>query len=223
MEQHNLSLRVASTLSLANYIAAQMDNIYPADGRNSDVEQVMTVLPGALERLRPILESVRNYDSGHFNHFHSLQYATLLYLLSNESWRVDRKCQLAERLYCLNRTLSSLDLFYAITMPEVFFISHGLGTVLGNATYGTRLVVFQNVTVGRVGADRPVIGRNVVLFPGAVVTGTATIGDNSVVAAGVVVHGIGIPPDTVVQMKDGQLKLGSRKRDYAALYFHPER
>jgi serine O-acetyltransferase len=222
VQQGNLSLRAGTTLSLANHIAAQLDNIYPAEGRNTDTEQVMTVLPRALERLRPIVASVRNFDPGHFNHFHSLQYATLLYLLSNEQWGMDPKSQLAERLYCLNRALSSLDLFYAIRMPEVFFISHGLGTVLGNATYGTRLVVFQNVTVGRVGTDRPVIGTNVVLFPGAVVTGRTVIGDNSVVAAGVVVHGIDIPPDTVATMEGGQLKLGSRKRDYAALYFRPD-
>jgi len=218
----NLSLRAGTALSLANHVAAQLDNIYPAEGRNSDAEQVMTVLPRALERLRPIVETVRNYEPGHFNHFHSLQYATLLYLLSNEQWHLDPNSQFAERLYCLNRTLSSLDLFYAITMPEVFFISHGLGTVLGNATYGTRLVVFQNVTVGRVGTDRPVIGTNVVLFPGAVVTGGSVIGDNSVIAAGVAVHGIEIPPGTVARTEGGQLKLGLRKRDYAALYFRPD-
>jgi serine O-acetyltransferase len=217
--QFGLTLRAGNVLSLARYVATQLNNMFPAGGMESDVDQVMAVLPAALERLLPITFAVRSYEPGFFNHFHTLQYATLLYLLGNEQWQTEPTSGLADRLFCLNRSLNSIDLFHAVKMPEVFFISHGLGTVLGNAIYGTRLVVFQNVTVGRVGEDKPVVGQNVVLYPGAIVTGSAVIGENSVISAGTVVHGTRVPENTIATGRGRKLVFQPRKRDYAALYF----
>ena len=214
-----LSLRAGNSAALARYVARQLDSQFPAEGVNADAEQIAELLPRALERLRPILAAVRNFEPGAFNHFNSLQYASFLYLLGNEQWRARPTDALADRLFCLNRALNSIDLFYAVQMPEVFFLSHGLGAVLGNATYGERCVFFQNVTVGRVAAARPVIGRNVVLYPGAVVTGNAVIGDGCVIAAGTIVHGERIESDHVARTSAGGLVLTPRKRDYASLYF----
>lgn len=214
-----LALRAGSPAALARYVARQLDSLVPADGADADAEQVRALVPHALERLRPILAAVRNFDPGRFNHFNALQYATFLYLLGNEQWHRSTTDALADRLFCLNRALNAIDLFHAVPMPEVFFISHGLGAVLGNASYGDRLVVFQNVTVGRVADARPVLGQNVVLYPGAVVTGDAVVGDNCVIAAGTVIHGARIPSDTVVSAGADGLVLTPRRRDYAGLYF----
>lgn len=214
-----LTLRAGSVSALARYVAKQLDNLMPEDGFDTDLEQIMNVLPQTLERLRPILASVRNFDPTTFNHFNSLQYATFLYLLGNEQWLIRPIDTLADRLFCLNRALNGLDLFHAVQMPEVFFLSHGLGAVLGNATYGNRLVAFQNVTVGRVGDDRPVLGSGVVLYPGACVTGNAVIGNNCVVAAGTVVHGVQIPSNSIVKAGPNGVIITPRKRDFSSLYF----
>ena len=214
-----LRLRAGTPRALAGYIATQLHHLLPCEGLDSDTARVFRVLPEALERIRPILAAVTAFRPDEFDHFHSLQYATLLYLLGNTQSRLAEVDPLADRLFNLNRIINSIDLFHGIVMPEVFFISHGLGTVLGNATYGNRLVVFQNVTVGRIGADRPMIGKNVVLYPGSVVTGRTSIGDNSVIAAGTVVHGTEVPPDTLAVTQGGDLTLRPRRKDYAALYF----
>ena len=214
-------LRAGSVVDLARYIAKQLDSLFPMEGVEVDAERLLGLLPNALERLRPILEAVRNFDPTTFNHFNSLQYATFLYLLSNEQWRASPSDAMADRLFCLNRALNSIDLFYSVQMPEVFFISHGLGLVLGNATYGNRCVVFQHVTVGRVAEERPVIGQNVVLYPGVVVTGRAVVGDNSIVSAGAVVHSVHIPDDTVAKSGPNGLVLTPRRRDYVGLYLRP--
>ena len=217
-----VKVAAGSSKALACFIAAQLDHIVPGDGRDADETLVATLLPVALMRIVPILDAVHSFTPGCFNHLNSLQYATLLYLLAHEQWCRFGPGPAADRLFCLNRTLNAIDLFYAVQLPPVFFISHGLGTVLGNAIYGNRLVVFQNVTVGRVGDDRPTIGANVVLYPGAVVTGKAIIGDRSVVAAGTVVHGCEVPPDSIVTTNGGALVIRPRRRDYAELYFRPK-
>jgi serine O-acetyltransferase len=181
----------------------------------------MELLPVALHRIRPIIAAVTIYEPDAFDHFHSLQYSSLLYLLGNVQWHLDPTNSIGDRLFCLNRALNSLDLHHAVTMPEVFFISHGLGAVLGNARYGDRLVVFQGVTVGRVGQARPVLGNNVVLYPGATVTGNCVVGDNCVIGAGTVLHGANVPSDSIVTQRGGELIFEPRKRDYSALYYRP--
>lgn len=217
----NLHLAIGSEKALARYVARQLDNLFQEDGLASDLALISPLVAPALERLRPILASVRCFDPACFNHFNSLQYASWLYLLANEHWRRSGDTVLASRLFCLNRALNAIDLFYSVEMPEVFFISHGLGTVIGNATYGKRLVVFQNVTVGRVGQDRPQVGDNVVLYPGAVVTGKAVIGNNCVVSAGTVLHGVSVPDNTVVKWNSGQLEFISTSKDYTNIYLYP--
>ena len=44
-------------------------------------------------------------------------------------------------------------------MPEVFFIGHSVGIVLAKATYGNRLVLYQNTTVGKNHGEAPVARR----------------------------------------------------------------
>jgi len=215
-----LRLRIGSIDTLTRYVATQVNNLFPDKGVDNDIEQIAGLVPKALERMLPILESVLNYTPGFFDHFNSLQYASFLYLLSNEQWLSNRdETILAERLFCLNKALNTIDLFYSVKMPEIFFLSHGHGVTLGNVTYGNRLVIFQNVTVGRVGSHRPCIGNNVVLYPGAVVTGKSVIGNGCVIGAGSVLHGVEIPDNTVAIMRFGELKLkpiGTRK--YICLY-----
>jgi serine O-acetyltransferase len=221
MNRDKLKLRAGNVRNLTHYVAMQLHAMFPNGGIGQDVEMMMAVMPRALERMRPILGAVRAFEPDIFNHFNSLQYATLLYLLGNEHWRADTSSLIADRLFCLNKALSAMDLFHGVEMPEVFFISHGVGAVIGNATYGNRLVFFQNVTVGRVGDHRPTIGENVVLFPGVTITGRSKIGNNSVVTAGASLHGISVPDNVVVMRSGTEFVFRPLKRDYSGLYLRP--
>lgn len=214
----SLALASGSEHALAGITAAQLGALFPDPAQSRDRDRIAALLPAALARLAPILSAAHNFETGRFDHRHSMQYATWLYLLGNEAWRQGVEPELAERLFCLNRALHALDLFYKLALPEVFFISHGVGLVLGATTYGDRLVASQNVTVGRVSDARPTIGARVVLYPGAVVSGRSTVGDGAVIAAGTVVHNFDVPPDTVASMgADGPL-LRPRTRDFNGLY-----
>lgn len=221
MNGAKIRLRAGSVEALARYLAHQLGNMFPSTGGGDDFEQLMRIVPPALERMRPILSSVRMFKADEFDHYNSLQAASFVYLASNEAGRDPAHIMMAERLFLLNRALNALDVFYAVTLPEVFFISHGVGAVLGNVEYGDRLVFFHAVTVGRVGQDRPRIGSDVVLYPGAVVTGSTVIGARSIVAAGTVVHDRVIPDDSVVSQAGAELNIRPRKTDYVGLYLHP--
>lgn len=218
MTQSKLKLNTDNVFDLACYVAEQLHNMFPAGGMKQDIEMMMAIMPRALERMRPILGAVRAFEPDVFNHFNALQYATLLYLLGNEQWRLQPSSLVADRLFCLNRALNAMDLFYGVEMPEIFFISHGVGAVIGNASYGNRLVFFQNVTVGRVGDQRPAIGENVILYPGATITGRSEIGNNSVVSAGVLVHDTTVPDNVIVKLSGSELVFQPMKRDYLSLY-----
>lgn len=218
---YGLQVRAGDIIDLTQYVAAQLHNMFPDGGLKQDVELLVDSVPQALGRMRPILRTVHAFETDKFDHFNSLQYATFLYLVANECWRMGLSNPIKERLFSLNKALNSIDLFYSVEMPEVFFVSHGVGSVLGNAEYGNQLVFFQNVTVGRVGNDRPKIGENVVLYPGAIVTGCSEVGNNCVVSAGTVIHGACVPDNVVVgQKQGGGLEFKSLKRDYLALYLN---
>jgi serine O-acetyltransferase len=83
-------------------------------------------------------------------------------------------------------------------MPEIFFISHGIGSVIGNAKFGNNFVFFQNITVGRVNDLSPQIGSEVIMYPGSVITGNSIIGNNVVVSANTVIHNYDIPNNSIV-------------------------
>jgi serine O-acetyltransferase len=202
---------------MARYVARQLDNMFPADSFEADLAAVEPSVGPALERMRPILAALRIYEPDRFDHFHSLAYASFVYLLSTEV--VARgDAVMGDRLFCLNRALNAIDLYHAVKLGEVFGIGHSLGTVLGNAVYGTKIIICQNVTVGRVADNRPTLGDRVLLYPGCSVTGRSVVGDNCVISAGVAVHNMDVPSNTLVTQKAGEVVLQPLERDFIGLF-----
>jgi len=215
----SLVLRCETETKLVRHVAGQLRVFYPLSDEVADRELIAQLMPAALARIAPIVAAVRSFTPGHFDHLNTLQYASFLYLLGNEACQWDRGSDIVDRLFGLNRALSGLELFPAVLMPEVFFLSHALGAVLGNATYGDRIVIFQNVTVGRVGENRPDIGPGVVLYPGASITGRCEIGANSVISAGVNVHNLTCPPGSLVKAGGSGVAIEPLQRDYLSIYY----
>jgi len=219
MSKLPLKLCIGDTQKLAIYIAKQLNGLFPSENLEQDIDRVKKLIPNTIERLHPIIDAVHIFKASQFNHLNSLQYSTFLYLLANEYWLANGSDEFADRLFYMNRSLNSIDLFYSVKMPDIFFISHGLGSVIGNAEYGSYFVFFQNVTVGRVGENRPIIEENVIIYPGATITGSSIIGKNSVISAGCFVHNAQIPPDSIVMWEGKEIKIKPRHRDYISLYF----
>ena len=219
---HPVSLRFPSLASFSNYVIRQLERCTP-DITPLDETNVEKYICAALARMMPILSAVRAFEAGKFDHLNSMQYSSFLFLLSNEIWLNEGTNDTSDKLFLLNRSLNSIDLYYKIRMPQVFVIAHGLGSVLVNTTYGENFVFFQNVTVGRLGDDVPTIGDNVVLFPNSMVLGNSIIGSNSVVSAGTVISNTHVPENSIVFANGRELVIAESKKNYTGIFIRQER
>lgn len=136
-----------------------------------------------------------------FHTENSVQYAIFLYMLSNSLYKAGFT-EDASYVYYLNKIMHSIDWFYAVELPEYFGAEHPLSSVLGRASYGNYLFIYQGVTVGgnRKG-DKifyPQIGENVLLYSDSKVIGNSKIGNNVIVSAGCYIKDTDIPDNSIV-------------------------
>lgn len=182
---------------LLDYTCAQVANLTP-DGRGDALRRdVDAYMDEALERVGVCIDRVRMWKAGAFDYLHSSQYCIYLYYLANAIWRGTGERGSCTRLFLLNKALNGIDLFYEIEMPKVFFIGHSVGIVLAKATYGERLVLYQNSTVGKNHGEGPVIGDEVVMYPNTAIIGRCTVSAGTILSQGVSVLNRDTPGDCV--------------------------
>lgn len=206
--------------SLADYVAAQVANLVP-DGRHRALrEAVGRHQDEALARIGHCIDGVAVWRPGTFNPLHSSQYCQYLYYLANTIWLNEQDAASATRLFLLNKALNGIDLFYEIAMPRVFFIGHSVGIVLAKATYGERLALYQNSTIGRHLDRVPTIGEGVIVYPNSAVIGAATVGDGAVLSQGVSVVDRDVPAGSIAFPAEGRgLAFKPSPPDLLATYF----
>ena len=110
-------------------------------------------------------------------------YCLYLYFFSNTLYRNNSNKNVFEKLYYLNKTLNSVEMFYEIELPDIFMVIHPVGTVLGRAKYSDFMTVYQNCTVGSNDEKKPELGKYLIMRPGSVVLGNSKIGNNCQLAS----------------------------------------
>ncbi|MFT6658759.1 hypothetical protein [Maritalea sp.] len=169
---------------LAKYVTQQLANLLPDTDLVEAQGAIAHHLPQALDRLHHLISKVKMWTPGKFDHLHSTQYCTFLYLLSHEIWQQTGEREWPTRLFLLNKAMNGIDLFYEIEMPPVFFIGHSVGIVLAKATYGNYLVLYQNSTIGKNHGTAPVIGERVIMYPNTAIIGRCNVGNGTVLSQG---------------------------------------
>ena len=96
------------------------------------------------------------FKKGTIDVHHTGQYAILLCYLARVAFEAGDR-ETADRVYALNKALHGFDIFYEVELPNVFFMEHPVGTVLGRAKYSDRLFLGQNVTVGIKAVTQPLV------------------------------------------------------------------
>ncbi|WP_231996662.1 hypothetical protein [Helicobacter cinaedi] len=133
--------------------------------------------------------------------YHTDKYATFLYFLSHSLYKAD-KAKLATKVYYLNKILHGIDIYYEICLPEVFYLTHPVGSVFGRAGYGNYLCVYQNCTIGGDTRDGeicyPTLGEGVVLCASSKVIGTCQVGDNVIFGANAFIINTDVPSNSIV-------------------------
>ncbi len=191
---------------LLEIIKRQINNIYYLN--KNDENDIEMCLSSSLIRIEKCFERVRNKyywentDCGEknviFNPLHSCQYTIFLYYMSNELYKKTGNITLCDRIYGLNKMLSSADIFYAIELPEIFFCEHPVGSVMGRAKYGNYFAFLQGCTVGGNKGSYPNIGENVTMLSNSKVIGNSNIGNNVIISANTYIKDSNIPDYSIV-------------------------
>ena len=169
---------------LAEYVCNQICSLLPL-GEDPELKLIDLHLEEALRRLNQCISSVKAWKAGEFDILHSSQYCTFLYFLSNTIWRKEQSKNLCTKIFQLNKALNAIDCFYEIELPNIFFIGHSVGIVLAKATYGERLVLYQNSTVGKNHGVAPILEDEVILYPNSAVIGRSLVRSGTVISQGV--------------------------------------
>lgn len=202
--------------TLSNFVVDLLNSHFP-DGDVISAEEIAEHLPQTLIRLETCMSGIHkkyfNQDGViEFNHLNSDHMATFLYLLANTIWKVTQDPRIPTKLFYLNKVMNSLDLYFSVELPEVFFLVHPMGSVIGNAKYGNFLAIYQGCTVGAVDGTYPQFGEGTILFAGATVLGKTICGDNVTFAAKSFVINSTIPENSVVTGSFPEHKIVSSSR-----------
>jgi len=138
-----------------------------------------------------------------FSPYVSSQYLIFLYYYANTIFKLSKKYnELSDKLYYLNKIMNSVDIYYAVELPDFFMVEHPVGSVMGRAQYSNGFQFFQNCTVGgflkRNNIVYPKIGDNVIMYASSSIIGDCVIGDNVSIGAGALIKNQNIPSDVIV-------------------------
>lgn len=173
----------------------------------------------ALEKFYRSRTALRRYyedEKTQIDPCHSVQWSVFLYYLSNTLAKMSIQ-DVAAKVYYLNKIMNGVDWFYEIDLPEHFWAEHPVGGVLGKATYGDFLFVYQGTTVGgnrkRGIQYYPVLGDHVLMYANSTILGNTHVGNNVIISANTYIKDTNIPECSIVfgQSPDLMIKRKTKK------------
>lgn len=165
---------------LITYYYQQLNNFFP-DQKLKKVE-IELIFDTAIDRLNYCFKhvSLNRYFNGKeaiYNHLYADHNLVFNWFLSNEVFKNNENTELASKLYYLNKVMHGFDCMYDTQLPDIFLIFHGVGTMLGKASYNDFFVALQGCTVGSHKGKYPIFGKGVALTSNSSVIGNCMIGD----------------------------------------------
>jgi serine O-acetyltransferase len=203
---------------LSNLVISQVRNLLP-DGHSPE-KLIKIHTQEALVRTQKCISVFKDYRAKGFDYLISWQYATFIYFLAHTIWIHTQNEDTPTRLFLLNKYLNGIDLFFKISLQDHFSLTHTLGSVFSNATYGDYSVYYHGCTIGRNNNDYPFLEDCVVLLPHSMVIGKSRIRENTVITPGVKVIDTDTPGNCYVfESKSGKLKFKELNNYYVDKYF----
>ena len=216
----NLSL---TKNELKIYMKSQLDFFFPDKYKfeGSDIDRAFELGLEKLEFCFKFITFPEYCDINgqtYFSHLHADQYAQFLYFFSSSLWKLSENKPICDKLIQLNRVLNSFFFSYKGALPDIFFLGHPVGTVLGNAVYSNFLVVFQHVTINTSMDDKgntaPVIGPGLFCGTGATIIGNKPIGKGVSIGVNTTVYNSAIDDNKVVSTNvNGELIIKDRSKE----------
>ena len=190
-------------------VKKQLENYFPTLTDEEDRQLIVSVEKAIEASVRNFSHSENKYFSRivdgervvRFNPYHSIQWMTFLYYLSHDLYI--NSSSLCDKVYYLNKIMHSVDLFYAIELPEIWSSEHPLGSVMGRASYSDGFFFYQGCTVGGTRDKEgnlyyPELEGNVRMYANSSILGRCHIGRNAQIGAGALVKNQDVPADSIV-------------------------
>lgn len=209
-----------------NYTSNQLNTFFP-DKDKVNLNNHLKCIDLALDRLDYCYKKVtyQHYFNGtntFLNHLHADQYLMYIWFLANTIYKENDDLTLANKLYYLNKSLHGIDCMYNTVLPDIFLIFHGVGTMLGKATYNDYLVVLQGVTVGSQKGKYPIFGKGVGLTAHSSVIGNCNLGNCTSISTYTSLFETSTEKNSVVfkNKETGKLEIKQGKICYAQQFFN---
>ena len=216
---NNMSIKASlSNDELAQLVEKQLNHFFP--DTNDDFSGVMlSIIEASMPRLEHAFSHINNkyfFDNKKvvFDHLHGDQYAMLLYLLSNQAFRMGESSTISKKLFLLNKALHGCDIYYEVELPEIFILVHPLGTVLGRGEYSDYFMVYQRCGIGSNHDIYPTLGKYLTLRPGSSVLGKCIVEDNCCLASDALLL------DS--NLKENSLYIGNPKKSWVRSNANPQ-
>lgn len=211
---------------MAGYTSRQLNNFFP-DKDTVDLKQYTQCVQLAHDRLEYCYKhvSLKHYFNGTevvFNHLFSDQYVMYVWYLANTIWKETGNKALCNKLYYLNKSLHGLDCMFDTNLPDIFLIFHGVGTMLGKASYDDFFVVLHGCTIGSHNNVYPTMGKGVSLTANSSVIGNCNVGNRVSLSVKSAVFETDIPSDTTVLIdrETGKTVFKNARKNYAQQFFN---
>jgi len=214
-----------SPTDLAAYVSRQMNYLFPDDHR-VQLSDYRAVIDIALDRVHYCFKhsAVKHYcwaGETKFNHTFSDQYAVFIWFLANTLWQEQGPQLLLDKMFYLNKTLHAFECMYDTHLPDIFFLSHTVGTVLGKADYADFLVISQGCTVGVHHGHYPILDKGVALAANVSVIGKCQLGKCVSVGSNTSVFQRDLPDNTTAYTNaQGQFVVATATEPYAQKFFN---
>lgn len=211
---------------LTRYIQLQVNNFFP-DLNAVHSNQIIQSVDLALEKMdhclsKAALNRYKKDGSPYFDHLFSDSYMLFLCYLANSVWQKTNDRVLSSKVYYLNKALHTFDCMYDNILPEIFFIVHGFGTMMGKAGYKDYFVIYQGCTIGATHGVYPTFGKGVSVTANASVIGNSIIGDMATISTRTTIFQKNIPEKNTafINFDTGQLQVKPSKECYAQQFFN---
>ena len=114
----------------------------------------------------------------------------------------------SKKLGNLHRYLSGMFLSYKCELPDIFFIFHSVGTVIGNSSYNYFLFISQSVTINTwyilSNVRHPILGKGLYLGTHAKIIGNQEIGDYVSIGVEATSYRDNIPSNSTIIRYEGK-------------------
>lgn len=188
----------------------QIQNLYIGEVSETSINRAY---PTVIDKLETCFSHIKNKyyqekDEPLFNPLHVAQWTMFLYEMAHEICQFG-EIDLCDKIYGISKMISAADIFYGVNMPDIWFLDHPQGSVMGRAKYGNYFSFSQGCTVGNNKGIFPVLEDHVCMMAGAKILGDCHICDHVIVSADTLIIDHDIPGYSIVFGKGRDIEIRS--------------